>query len=222
MAILMAGDDRDVPIVPLTDDLLAVVLELAPDGMAVTDPIGRMVHANGRFEQLFGYSRGQLLGHPVETLIPATMHAAHRSHRADFAQAPCSRPMGTGADLIAQHADGTTFPVEVGLSPVSTGAGTSTIIAVRPLVQRRARDEQVAGDAAVEVERDRMALALNEVVIRGIFSSGLRLHGLLEGATDQQLTDLTATIDELDEVIRQVRIAVFDPRPRAAGTRTDR
>ncbi len=201
----MAGDDRDIPIVPLTDDLLAVVLELAPDGIAVTDPIGRMVHANGRFQQLFGYSREQLLGHTVETLIPTTMQSAHRGHRAQFADVPLARPMGTGADLMAQHADGTIFPVDVGLSPVSTTAGTSTIIAVRSLVQRRAHDDQVAGDAAVKVERDRMAIALNDAVIRKIFSSGLRLHGLLEGATDQQLTILDATIDELDDAIRQVR-----------------
>ena len=197
-------------LVPLSDSFVSVVLELAPDGIAVTDEMGRIVHANGYFEQLFGYSREQLLGHSVEMLLPEAVRPAHREHRYHFDELPIARAMGSGLDLWGQHADGTAFSVEVGLSPLSTATGVCTIIAVRPTAARRARDDQAAGDRAVTVERDRMAVALNDQVIRKIFSAGLHLNGLIETATVRQLAALNPAINDLDDAIRDLRNAVFD------------
>ena len=72
---------------------------------------------------MFGYQHGELRGHPVESLIPAGLQAAHRSHRASYAQAPAARPMGAGAPLVGLRKDGTTFPAQISLSPVTTSAG---------------------------------------------------------------------------------------------------
>ena len=196
--------------VPLTDSYVAVVLELAPDGIAVTDELGRMVDANRCFEDLFGYSRQQLMGHTVEMLLPDGLRVAHRAHRHDYDEVPLARPMGTGLNLLGLHADGTEFAVEVGLSPVSTAEGVRTIMAVRPISERRASEDQAVGERAVDADHDRMALALNDEVIRPIFSAGLRLHGLIETASVRQLAAIQPAIGELDDAIRALRNLLFD------------
>ena len=197
------------PVAPLSDRFVAVVLELAPDGIAVTDERGRMVEVNRGFETLFGYPREQLLGHTVEMLLPAAMRSAHREHRHDFDEMPSARPMGTRLDLWAIHADGTTFPVKVGLSPVSTAHGLRTIMAVRPHSQRRSTDDQAARDRAVIADHDRMAVAMNDTVIRLIFSASLRLHSLIETATVREVAAIYPAIDELDTAIRDIRTVAF-------------
>jgi rsbT co-antagonist protein RsbR len=198
--------------VPLTDSFIAVVLELAPDGIAVTDEMGRIVHANGYVERLFGYGREELAGHTVEMLLPEALRSAHREHRHNFDQLPLTRPMGVGLELWGRHADGTTFPVEVGLSPVSTERGMCTIMAVRPRGERRASEDQAVGDRAVVADHDRMVVALNDRVIQLIFSASLRLHGLYESANLRQLSVLGAAVGDLDSAIREIGIVLFEQR----------
>ena len=207
---------------PSADDLgehfAAVVLELAPDGIAVADESGRMVHANSRFEVLFGYPRENLIGHSVEMLLPERLRSVHRAHRADYAEAPVTRPMGAGLDLWARHADGSEFPVEIALSPVTTSHGMRTIMVVRQAEDRRA-GEQALRDRAVLEEEDRIAMALNDDVIRPIFAASLDLHRLFESADDAQAARLRSAIDRLDGAIRAIRTVVFDrARPDDAVT----
>ena len=210
--------------VPLSDSFVAVVLELAPDGIAVTDELGRLVEVNRCFEGLFGYSREQLLGHAVEMLLPNATRSAHREHRHDFDEVPLARPMGTDLDLRGLRADGTTFSVEVGLSPVSTANGLRTIMAVRPRGERRPGDDLAATDRALIADHDQMAVAMNDKVIRPIFSASLRLHGLIESATVRELAAIYPAIDELDRAIREIRTVVFERSgsPDEDGTATPR
>ena len=203
------------PDLSLSDDFVAVVLELAPDGIAVTDEMGLIMHANGCFEDLFGYRREQLVGHSVEMLMAEPVRSAHRKHRRNFGQLPLARPMGTGLDLWGLHADGTQFAVEVGLSPVSTVHGMRTIMAVRPITERR---DGCGHTDAVQADRDRMALALNDRVIQSIFSAGLGLHGLIETATVRQLAVIYGAINNLDSAIRELRNIVFDQHHHDAWT----
>ena len=197
---------------PLGEHFAAIVLELAPDGIAVTDEAGRIMQANTHFEYLFGFTREQLIGRSVEMLLPERSQAAHRAHRAGYDQAPSARAMGTGLDLWARHADGTEFPVEVGLSPVSSANGMRTIMSVRQISDRRA-SQQVASDEAVHIDEDRIAVALNDQVIRPIFAAGLDLHGMLASATDSQAARLNAIITKLDDAIREIRTIVYQSRP---------
>jgi len=194
---------------PLGEHFAEVVLDLAPDGIAVTDEAGRLLHANRRFEYLFGYSRDELLGHPVEMLLPEEGQARHRGHRADYGRAPTARPMGAGLDLWARHADGTEFLVEVALSPVSTGSGLRTIMAVRA-ARTAGASETATRDRALSADVDRLAGQLNEQVIRPIFAASLSLHHALASATDEQSVRIGRAIDELDEAIRAIRTVVFD------------
>ena len=93
--------------------------------MALTDDGGTLALANLRLEEMFGYEHAELIGRPVESLVPADLQAAHRGHRAAYAQAPRARPMRAGARLVALRKDETTFPAEISLSPVTTAADTS-------------------------------------------------------------------------------------------------
>ena len=191
-----------------------VVLELAPDGIAVTDRFGRIVHANSRFEDLFGHGRDSLDGHAVEMLLPEDRRASHRAHRHDFEDAPTTRPMAGGAELVALHADGTEFRVQVGLSPVVTPDGLLTIMAVREVVEAQA-DDALAGDGRLQgAVLARIASSLDAQVLARIRVASLELHQLLAEATAVQAERIRAAIDELDEAVREVHeLALLAAQP---------
>ena len=88
--------------------------------MVIVDPDGLMQLVNAETERLFGHTREELVGHPVEMLIPGRFHEQHPGHRGSFFAAPRARPMGAGLDLWGVRKDGTEFPVEVSLSPLET------------------------------------------------------------------------------------------------------
>jgi PAS domain S-box-containing protein len=196
---------------PLGEHFAEIVLELAPDGIAVTDESGRILHANGRFEDLFGYTREQLVGHAVEMLLPQRVRAVHRDHRAQYEQHPATRPMGSGLELWARHADGSELRVEVALSPVSTETGVRTIMAVREA--RHPRPHEVGRSALPEhVEGDRpddVLLALGDRVVQPLFGVGLQLHLLLDALPSAEADRLDHVITELDEAIHALQALAF-------------
>jgi PAS domain S-box-containing protein len=100
-----------------TERFFRSVLELAPDGLLVADADGSIRLANAQCEKLFGYTRDEIIGQPVEMLVPADVRPRHPALRDSFFKAPSARAMGAGRELRAQRKDGTVFLVEVGLSP---------------------------------------------------------------------------------------------------------
>lgn len=113
------------------------LLEAAPDAIVITDSAGSIVQVNSQAEAMFGYPRAELVGRPVEHLIPERLRARHPAHRAGYAADPRVREMGTGLDLVAQHRDGREFPVEVSLSPLAVSGGRLTIAAVRDVTRQK-------------------------------------------------------------------------------------
>jgi len=113
------------------------VLEAAPDALVVVDEGGRIVQLNTPAQQLFGYSREELLGHAVELLVPERDRAAHRLHRGSFQSEARRRPMGAGPELNGRRSDGTEFPVEISLSPLVTAGGTLVLAAIRDISARK-------------------------------------------------------------------------------------
>ena len=119
------------------------LIENAPDAILQVDPAGAIVIANRTAETMFGYSRQELVGSSVDALLPEANRAGHAAHRAEFAAAGQSRPMGAGLDLRARRKDGTAFPVEISLSPVQTESGTHVTAVIRDVTERKRTEERV-------------------------------------------------------------------------------
>jgi PAS domain S-box-containing protein len=113
------------------------LLEAAPDAILEVDSQGKIVLINQTAEKMFGYSRDELMGLSVETLVPESMRAGHVGHRTSYAAHPQMRPMGTGLELRAQRRDGSLFPVEISLSPNPGEGGGRVIALVRDITPRK-------------------------------------------------------------------------------------
>ncbi len=113
------------------------LLEAAPDGMVIVDRDGVIVLVNAQVERLFGYERAELVGQPVETLVPDRFAGMHKAFRSGFIAEPRTRPMGLAGDLHARRKDGSEFPIEVTLSPLETEEGLLVSAAVRDISERR-------------------------------------------------------------------------------------
>jgi formate hydrogenlyase transcriptional activator len=132
------------------------LFEFSPDAILVADENGIMRGANPRAEELFGYASQEIIGQPVEMLLPARFRAAHPSHRENYNAHPRSRQMGAAMNLFALRKDGTEFPVDIMLKPIRTGAGPAVVSFVRDATEQRAAQE---------------ALRLNDLRLRSVVES---------------------------------------------------
>jgi protein-histidine pros-kinase len=154
---------------------LGGLLDAAPDAMVVVDDRGVMVLVNAQAESLFGYARGELVGRPVEMLIPARLEGRHRAHRASYAAEPHVRGMGESIDLLARRKDGVEFPVEISLGPLQTNEGLLVSAAIRDVTRRRS-DERLFR-ALVESAPDAMVIVDAEARIVLVNAQTERLFG---------------------------------------------
>jgi len=121
--------------------LYEILFESSPDAILVANQDGRISKANLQVEQLFGYPCSELLGQPVEILVPERFRSAHPAHRTDYNSQPRMRPMGAGLELHGLRKDGTEFPVDIMLSPVETAEGRVTISVIRDISERKKTEE---------------------------------------------------------------------------------
>ena len=131
------------------DHRFAGLLETAPDAMVCVDAGGRIALVNAQTERLFGYRREELVGQPVEMLVPDAVRDIHRGHRAGYVADPQPRPMGAGMELAGRRRDGTTFPAEISLSAIDTEDGILVSAAVRDVTQRQLAAETAAQLASI-------------------------------------------------------------------------
>jgi diguanylate cyclase (GGDEF)-like protein/PAS domain S-box-containing protein len=126
--------------------LVDEILEALPVAVLVVDAQQRVRQINLEAERLFGYRREELLGGPLDRLIPEAVRAAHAGWAGDFMDAPSARAMGVHRDLLAQRADKRLFPVEIALKPIRTDDGLFVIAAVLDLTARKALERRVLAD----------------------------------------------------------------------------
>ena len=120
------------------------LIESAPDAVVIVGGDGTIVLVNARAEELFGYPRAELVGRPVETLLPKGLRRRHVGHREDYMAEPRTRPMGEGMDLLARRKDGSEFAAEISLSPLQTESGLLVSAAVRDVSQQLLRQLEQA------------------------------------------------------------------------------
>jgi len=129
------------PSLPFDDALARIAFDLSPSGMLAVDANGLILAANREVERLFGWTREELVGRPIEALVPERLRGSHPAHRTAFAVDPKARAMGVGRELHAVRRDGAEFPVEIGLNPVRQGDRMVVLATVVDISARRALEE---------------------------------------------------------------------------------
>jgi PAS domain S-box-containing protein len=117
------------------------MFEAAPDGMLMVGRDGTIVLANARMESLFGYAIEEMLGQPVEMLVPERFRTQHPAHRNRFFAAPEVRTLGAWRELFGRRKDGSEFPVEIGLSPVQIDKGLFVLASIADITERRQAED---------------------------------------------------------------------------------
>jgi len=123
------------------DGQLGAVMHALPDGIAMVDPDGVIIFANHHLQELSAYRADELIGRPIEYLVPDQVAGTHAQHRAHFFDEPDRRPMGTGLEVSLRRKDGSSIPVDVQLSAVEIGTGLYVIASVRDITHRKELDE---------------------------------------------------------------------------------
>jgi anti-anti-sigma factor len=194
----------------ITPAVLWKLVDALQEGVALADGSGMIMLANSRLEDMFGYLHGEALGRPVGALIPAHLQEAHLSYRAGYASAAAAGPVGAGRRLVGQRKDGTTFPAEISLTPVATGAGLFALTVIRDVTEaRRLEDLASLAAAAVTAEQARRSLRVLDTVVTSLFGAGLGLQAALDLPAEAGKQHIAEALSRLDDAIREIRQAAF-------------
>jgi PAS domain S-box-containing protein len=136
-AVQMVGLNFDITERQRADERFKLAIEAAPTGMLLISRAGTIVMVNGQIERIFGYSRAELLGLPLEMLLPQRYRTPHPEHRQRFLTDPKTRPMLAGREAHGLRKDGSEVPIELGLSPLETSEGEFVLASVVDVTDRR-------------------------------------------------------------------------------------
>ncbi len=147
------------------------VIEAAPDAFIIAGADGRIRLANAQAERLFGWTRDELLGQPVELLLPERLRGGHHAHRKGYHAHPTVRNMGQGRELLARRKDGSEFPVEISLSPFTAEDGSAVVCsAIRDISERKHLERELAA-------REEQLRQILDSSSEGVF--GVDQHGVV-------------------------------------------
>jgi len=190
------------------------VFEAAPDGIVVVDAAGRIREVNPEALAMLGYDRDELLGAPVERVVPAEVRSRHVALRDGFMESPHTRGMGAGLDLRAVRKDGRQLPVEVSLRPCITPEGRFVIATMRDVSERKRLQNLGTGALrAAEEERERIARELHDDTAQCLAALLVRLELLQRSGQPEQRQRL------MDEMHHDLQEAVEGVRRIARGLR---
>jgi len=195
------------------------VVEAAPNGMVMVGEDGKIALANSQMERLFGYRKDEMLGQPVEMLVPERFRLEQHARRRAFFAAPAARSIGVGRDLFGQRADGSEFPVEIGLSAVQTDAGLSVLASIVDITERRQAEEGLRESQRAlqeltgrllhsqETERRRIARELHDDLNQSLALLSVDLD-LLGQKPPESVNQLAGRIHDLSSRVRQLSSSV--------------
>ena len=192
----------------ITPAVLWQLIDALGDGLALTDHEGRIALVNQRCAEMFGYRREELIGLPVDSLVPAEVRTAHRGYRAGYLRAPQIRPMAERARLAGLRKDGATLPVEISLTPLPTASEHFVLAVIRDATQTQRRNDLV--DLAREAAADQVTSDLLDRVVRHLFAVGLSLQTAADLPGQVVRERLSEALDQLDDVIHEIRDYAFN------------
>lgn len=192
-------------------------LDLMPDAIVAVDARGAIRELNDQLTAMFGYSKAELLGRPIEVLLPERFRAQHVHHRVGYQAHPHTRPMGVGIDLYGLRKDGSEIPIDIMLSPISVGGGL-VLAVVRDITAMKKSNEQLRRMAFSDLLTDLPNRAafyrdLNWILLSGSTSAAVTAIALfdLDGFKDVNDTLGHSTGDRLlIEVARRWKAAAGD------------
>jgi PAS domain S-box-containing protein len=197
----------------LADDRFRLLVEASPSAMIMTDAAGRIVLVNSETERLLGYGREELIGRPIEMLVPPRIHGEHVQFRGAFHQHPEARSMGSGRDLHIVRKDGTELPVEIGLNPIHTRDATMVLSAIIDISERNKAMQSLA-EQREELQRSNADLEQFAYVVSHDLREPLRMVATYsellaeryKGKLDERADDyIRYTIDGVKRVQQFVR-----------------
>ena len=188
------------------------LFEAVPDALIVVDEGGRIEHANGNAEHLFGYPPRGLVGLDIERLMPEGARNRHRTHVAGFTAAPNVRPMGaTGQTLVGMRMDGTQFPVEIALSPIDSEAGPRFLASIRDISEtQRARqvivraryDALVASIGQLALESDDERIVIDQLPLLLADTLGIDAIAIVFASVDRDEIEIRASTGMDNDVLK--------------------
>ena len=191
----------------ITPAVLWQLIDALGDGLALTDHQGRIALVNQRCAEMFGYQREELIGLPVDSLVPSDVRAAHPGYRAGYQQAPQARPMAERTRLAGLRKDGATLPVEISLSPVPTASENFVLAVIRDASEIRPRTD--LADLARDAAADQGTGDLLDRVVHRLFQVGLSLQTAASLPGEVVRERLSDALDGLDDVIHEIRDYAF-------------
>ncbi len=202
----------------ITPAVLWQLIDALGDGLALTDYEGRIVLVNHRCAEMFGYQREELIGLPVDVLVPSDVRTAHQGYQAGYRQAPLARSMAERARLAGLRKDGATLPVEISLSPVPTASENFVLAVIRDATDTQRRNDlaDLARDAAAD--QAHITSDLFDRVVHRLFQVGLSLQTAASLPGDVVRRRLSEALDQLDDVIREIRNYAFTSGGDGGGT----
>ena len=193
----------------ITPAILWQLLDALGDGLCLTGEDGKIALVNRQCARMFGYQREEMIGLPVDSLVPLDVQAAHERFRVGYTQAPESRPMGERARLAALRKDGATLPVEISLSPVPTATGNFILAVIRDPAEARRRDDLAELARGVVADQSHLTKDLLDRVVHQLFQVGLSLQAAENLPADVVCERLSQALDQLDETIHEIRDHAF-------------
>jgi PAS domain S-box-containing protein len=217
----MSDIEPILPMPTVDNEILRMLVEAAPEGFLVVNAQGQILRVNKCIEDMFGYTRFELAGRPVEILVPEDLRQGHVRDRRTYQHDPVQRPMGKlGTTLTARRKDGSEFHIAVSLSPAETQYGTYVVAMVRDMsnewdliTERNA----LAIELETEQERQRIGMDLHDGIMQEIYATALTLELALDDTPESETEarkGVERAINQLHETTRNIRSYIFDLRPR--------
>ena len=207
------------------EEMLRGLFEFAPDTVLVAGKDGRIVRVNAQVEEMFGYTREELAGKPIEELVPERFRSGHTKYRSDYLIEPHARPMGAGLELYGRRKDGTEFPVDIMLSPMKSEEGSIVIAVIRDITRRKQAEEAIKEYAerlgvlsrrlmeVQETERRNIARELHDEISQALTGLKLTLEMAARQPPDAVSASLVQAHSLVNDLMAHARKMSLDLRP---------